>query len=70
MVVEIEALRTATKSVLRDIAKHANTLAVGLQNAAPAQASGPAKSVLYLTEIAKQLDELTHKVDDASSTSV
>ena len=35
MVAETNPLITATRTVLRDIAKHAHALATGLQNAAP-----------------------------------
>jgi hypothetical protein len=64
MTSEISSLKTAAKSVLRDIAKHAHTLATGLQNAAPPQESGPGKSILYLTEIAATLEEVSRAVDD------
>lgn len=64
MTSEISSLKTASKSVLRDIAKHAHTLATGLQNAAPPQDSGPGNSILYLTEIAATLEEVSRSVDD------
>jgi hypothetical protein len=69
MVAEISSLKIATQSVLRDIAKHAHTLATGLQNAAPPQDSGPAKSILYLSEIAVELNQLAQAVDGPSSAS-
>jgi hypothetical protein len=67
MAAEINSLKTATKTVLKDIAKHANGLATGLQNAAPPSASGPGKTVLYLSEIAKELDEKSRTLDEPSS---
>jgi hypothetical protein len=67
MLGEINSLKTATKSVLRDIAKHAGTLAAGLQNAAPPQESGPSKSILYLGEIAQALDQIGREVDGNTS---
>lgn len=60
---EINMLRSATKTVLRDIAKHASNLAVGLQNAAPPQEGGPGKSVIYLTDIAAFLQEKIKEID-------
>ncbi len=65
MVAETDALKAATKTVLRDIAKHANLLAVGLQNAAPPQGAQPSQSILYLTEVAIQLEELSRTVDSS-----
>jgi hypothetical protein len=65
MAVESHALKAATKTVLNDIAKHANTLATGLQNAAPPMGGGPNKSVLYLTEIAKELTDMSRSMDEA-----
>jgi len=69
MAAEIKALQQATKTVLRDIAKHANGLATGLQNAAPPSSSGPGKTVLYLTEIAAYLTEKSRGFDDPSTSS-
>jgi hypothetical protein len=63
MVAEVETLKAATKTVLRDIAKHANGLAVGLQNAAPPQEKGPPKSVQYLTAIAAELESVCRTID-------
>jgi hypothetical protein len=67
MVAEITSLKIATKTVLLDIAKHAQGLASGLQNAAPPQEKGPGKTVLYLTEVAKELDEKCRALDDSST---
>jgi hypothetical protein len=67
MAAEIKALKSATKTVLRDIAKHAHGLATGLQNAAPPSAGGPGKTVLYLSEVAKFLTEKSRSFDEPSS---
>ncbi len=64
---DVQALKAATKTVLKDIAKHALGLATGLQNAAPPQAGGPGKTVLYLTEIAKELDARSRTLDEPTS---
>jgi hypothetical protein len=64
---EILSLKYATKSVLKDISKHAHTLATGLQNAAPPQESGPGKSILYLAEIAIELEAISREVDGQHS---
>ena len=69
MTSELHSLKSGAKSVLKDIAKHAHTLAVGLQNAAPPQESGPGKSILYLTEIAAILEEVSRSVDNPSAAS-
>jgi hypothetical protein len=61
------ALKLATKTVLKDIAKHAHGLATGLQNAAPPQEGGPGKTVLYLTEIAKDLETKCRTLDEPTS---
>lgn len=68
MAADLHSLATATKGVLREIAKHANGLATGLQNAAPPQEGGPGKSILYLTEIATDLEELIRVIDNPSTT--
>lgn len=64
MATDFTTLAMATKSVLREVAKHANGLAVGLQNAAPPQDAKPNPSVLYLTEIAVKLEELGHSIEE------
>ena len=69
MTSELNSLKTGAKNVLKDIAKHAHTLATGLQNAAPPQESGPGKSILYLTEIAAVLEEVSREVDAPSVSS-
>jgi hypothetical protein len=69
MASEINSLKIATRTVLRDIAKHAHGLATGLQNAAPPQEGGPGKTVLYLTEIARELDEKGRGLDDSAAAS-
>jgi hypothetical protein len=65
MATDLVVLAIATKSILRDVAKHANGLAVGLQNAAPPQDSKPNRSVLYLAEIAAKLEELSHSIEES-----
>lgn len=67
MSAETNPLIKATSTVLRDIAKQTNTLATGLQNVAPPQDSGPAKSVLYLSEISQQLEEYARTIENLSS---
>lgn len=67
MAAEINLLKSATKTVLLDIAKHAHGLATGLQNAAPPQEGGPGKTVLYLTEIAKELDDKSRTLADPTA---
>ena len=69
MVAEADPLIVATKTVLRDIAKHAHALATGLQNAAPPQDSGPGKSISYLTDIAAELEGVCRTLSGSSSAS-
>lgn len=54
------------KNVLHEIAVHAHNLAMGLQNAAPPQAteSGPIKTVQYLLETAQQLERASQAVNE------
>lgn len=59
------SLKSTAKYVLGDIAKHANALATGLQNAAPpGSEKAPNKSVLYLVEIAQQLEDVSRNLDN------
>ncbi len=68
MVAETSTLITATQTVLRDIAKHSNALATGLQNAAPPQQSASAgNSIFYLTEVSAQLLDVCRSMDELSS---
>jgi len=55
---------TAAKNTLHEIAVHAHNLAMGLQNAAPPQAteSGPIKTVQYLLETAVQLEKTSQAI--------
>ena len=62
MVAEFNPHFTATKTVMRDIAKQAKSLATGLQNAAPPQNGKPNNSVSYLSEIAAELDAACQKL--------
>jgi len=66
MVNELHSMKSATHAVLKETAKQATVLASGLQNAAPPQAAGPGKSVLYLNETAAQLEELCRSMDASS----
>lgn len=50
------------KSKLHHIASHAHNLAMGLQNAAPAQ-STMSPSIKYLLEISIQLEKLSQQVE-------
>ncbi len=63
--VDINSLNTATKSVLREIAKQAYALAIGLQNAAPPQESSTVpKSVQYLFETSMQLEKTSDEITE------
>jgi hypothetical protein len=65
MAADSNSLKSMTKSTLRDIAKHANNLANGLQNAAPpSEGGGVNKSVQYLLDTAAQLNELIESLDE------
>lgn len=63
---EVDSLKLTTKNTFCDIAKHAHMLAAGLQNAAPPQDGAPGKSVMYLAEIAKMLDEISRGMDESA----
>jgi hypothetical protein len=67
MTEEVDSLSVATCNVLHDIAKHAHMLAIGLQNVAPPQETGQSKSILYLTEIAAQLEGLCRQMKGLST---
>lgn len=54
----------AAKSILHEIANQAYGLAMGLQNAAPAQAGGPTKSVQYLLETSLQINKLSKALEE------
>jgi hypothetical protein len=51
------------KQVFLETARHANGLAIGLQNAAPPQ-DNPPPSVRYLTETTEQLQERLSKLNE------
>ena len=56
--------RTA-KNILHEIATHAYTLAMGLQNVAPLEeTTSPGSSVQYLLETAIQLQQASQHIDD------
>lgn len=62
---DLMSLKSTAKHVLCDIAKHANALAMGLQNAAPPGSEKvPNKSIQYLVEIAHQLEEASRSLDN------
>jgi hypothetical protein len=50
------------KKTLHEIALQAYNLAMGLQNAAPSQAS-PGPSIQYLKEISIQLESISKQID-------
>lgn len=53
------------KNVLQEIATHAYTLAMGLQNIAPAQDQAqPAKSIQYLLDTAAQLAQTSQTLNE------
>lgn len=51
------------KNVLHEIATHAYNLAMGLQNAAPPQAT-TGTSIQYLKEISMELEKASRKIED------
>lgn len=56
----------AVKAMLNEVATHAYSLAMGLQNVAPAQAQSqaqPAKSVQYLLDTAAQFAQTSGAID-------
>lgn len=64
-----EITRDRSEQEMHTIAKQALSLATGLQNIAPA-AGGGSKSIVYLNETAKQLEETCEKLKEmAASTS-
>lgn len=57
------------KNVLHDIATHAYSLAMGLQNAAPPQEKNqPIKTVQYLLETAAQLEQTNRSIEEWHTT--
>lgn len=56
---------TTAKNTLHEIAVHAHNLAMGLQNAAPPQATekGPMNTVQYLLETAQQLEKTSQIIN-------
>lgn len=56
----------AVKHMLNEVASHAYSLAMGLQNIAPSSSQGaPAKSVQYLLDTAAAFAEISHTVDES-----
>lgn len=62
----IQSEMSAAKNVLYEIANQAYGLAMGLQNAAPAQAqtNGPPKSVQYLVETSLQINKVSKAIEE------
>lgn len=56
---------STAKTVLHEIATHAYNLAMGLQNAAPPQAT-TGLSIQYLKEISVKLENLSQEIDELS----
>lgn len=57
----------ATKNTLHEIATQAYNLAMGLQNAAPAQTlqgAGPPKSIQYLLETSLQINKISKIIEE------
>jgi hypothetical protein len=63
MIDEVESLELSIRTGLENLAKQINTLSVGLQNAAPPESTGPAKSILYLTEAYVHLEEVSKNIE-------
>ncbi len=56
---EFKVIAVSMRDTLKDIAKQANALATGLQNAAPGDKAGtPNNSVQYLFSIAEVLEKI------------
>ncbi len=59
---------TVARNALHEIANQAYNLAMGLQNAAPAQAmqteNGPSKSVQYLLETSLQINKASKMIEE------
>ena len=67
---DTDILAATIKSALRDVAKQASALGVGLQNAAPGdKGDAPNKSVQYLLTIADEIAKLADDHDLPSSES-
>lgn len=63
---DLTILAASTKAALLEIAKQASALGLGLQNAAPSMPT-PNNSVLYLLEIAEELEGIAKRCDNFSS---
>jgi len=63
----------AAKNTLQEIANQAYNLAMGLQNAAPAQAvqstTGASRSVQYLLETSLQINKASQAIEETGSLS-
>lgn len=61
----IQSDMNTAKHTLHEIANQAYNLAMGLQNAAPAQVgSGPPKSVQYLLETSLQINKVSKAIEE------
>jgi hypothetical protein len=66
---EFAVITVSMKDTLKEIAKQANALGAGLQNAAPGERSGtPNHSVQYLFSIAASLEKIADHCDTLLST--
>lgn len=64
---QIASDMNAAKNALREVANQSYNLAMGLQNAAPAQvmqASGPSRSVQYLLETSLQINKASKTIEE------
>lgn len=60
---EIAVQAASAKTTLQEIARQAQGLATGLQNAAPGDKSAPNPSVQYLLAISEALSKAAHECD-------
>lgn len=67
---EAAILAASVRAALTEVAKQAEALATGLQNAAPAEKTGvPNNSVLYLLNIAETINNIVIDCEKIQSTS-
>jgi hypothetical protein len=67
---DTDILEATIKSTLREIAKQASALGIGLQNAAPGdKGDAPNNSVQYLLTIADELAKMAEESDSSQSES-
>ncbi len=63
MAVGVKALKIMIKTGLLNLAAQSNKLSTGLQNAAPPSEEGPGKTILYLSEIGIQIEEIGRSIE-------